>query len=125
MAGDRSPRGLASRAVSVGGALVEAHMVVARREAREDAARVAIGLALVGTAVVAVVFTALLLEAAAVVAAVEVLRIHPLYALLGVAGANALVAALAVLIARSQLARPVMVETRALVQKTIKAIVEG
>lgn len=125
MADKLSPRGLASRAVNVGGALVEAHLVVARREAREDGARVTLGLALVFTAVVAMVFTALLLETAAVVAAVEIGRLHPLYAILAVAGGNALIALSSVLIARSQLARPVMVETRALVQKTVKALLDG
>lgn len=113
--------GTVGRAVNVAGALAEAHLILARAEAERDAARAAVAVALIAlgaTCLVSVWTIGQLL-------AILILQHRGLSwpgALGAVAGADLVLGVSAMLIGRSQLRRPFLVESRALLKKTWLAL---
>lgn len=100
-------------------ALLQAHIILARSEARRDSARLMLGAGLLLVAVLCFSQVWLLLHVLAIFALREVPLSWP--AAIGVVtGADALLGLVMALLARGRLNQPVMVETRELVRKTIE-----
>lgn len=114
--------GLLGRSTRVLRALFQAHIALARSEAKRDGARVMMGAFLAA-------FALLCLAQVWVMAHVlVVIGLHALHlgwtvAVAIVTGADALMGGITALIARSQLSQPLMPETRELMKKTIDAAV--
>lgn len=98
--------------------LFDTHMVIARAEAERDFGRVAMGLALVGAALLLAGTTWLLVQIAALFFLYDRGLDWPV-ATLALAGANTGLAVICGLVARSALRRPLLPETRALLQRSM------
>lgn len=117
--------GFATRAVRVASGLVKVHLEFAKREADRDKQRVISGVvtAIVGGILLALALVLLDVFAVVLVHAETPLALH--WAILSVAGGNVLLGGLLVLVGSRSLKKPVMPETRDLVQKTFAAMTDG
>ena len=109
--------GALSRAFKILLALIQAHILLARAEAKRDSARVMAGVVLIGVSILCFVQVFLLAHVLAILA----LRAVPLAwpAAVGVVtGADLLLGIVLALAGRGRLDQPVMVETRELLRKT-------
>lgn len=111
--------GLVLRLTAVARALFATHVDQARRELKDDTARIVAGLVFVVLAVVFLTVTFLLVDIGAVLMLHDIARLEWWGALLVVTGANALIALVCGLVGRARLSRPVLVETRALATRTV------
>ncbi len=115
--------GLTSRVLKAGSILADAHLSIARQEARRDAERVGAGVALLAVAALLIGCALVLLHVVGVVALSPRLGIGR--ACLALAGLDFVVAMLLGLVARSRLAAPVLGETRAMLRRTASALRDG
>lgn len=102
--------------------LLEAHLAVARAEAERDFGRVILGVLLVGVSVTCLT-TAWLLLHVVVILLVYDAGYSWLTALGAVIGGDVVIAGLLGAVARNQLGKPMLVESRALMKKTVDAMV--
>lgn len=100
-------------------ALLQAHIILARSEAKRDSARILAGLAMGGVAMLCLVQVWLMAHVLAVLALRE-LHLPWVVAVGAVTGADALLGVVLALLARGRLSQPVMPETRELIRKTIE-----
>lgn len=114
--------GLLGRSTRVLRALFEAHIALARSEAKRDGARVMMGALLAAFALLCLCQVWVMAHVLAVIG-LHALHLGWTLAVAVVTGADALVGLLTGLIARHQLSQPVLPETRELVKKTIDAAV--
>lgn len=112
---------LLGRLVALFRVLVDTHMVVARAEAGRDAGRVALALFLLAAGFVLSGTTWLLLQVGALFFLYDRGLDWPV-ATLALAGFNAGLAVLFGLIARAALSRPLLPETRALLQRSMDTL---
>lgn len=109
----------ARRAFHILLALLQAHLMLARSEAKRDGERIMGGLVLLGFGLLCLAQLWLMLHALAVLALRDAGLGWP--AALGVVcGADLVLALGALLLARGRLSQPVLVETRELVRKTLE-----
>lgn len=116
--------GLAARMARVAGDLLKVHVELAKLEAKRDRKRLtsAVFCAVLGALLLGMVV--LMLEVAAIVLTHEYGRLAWHLSILAVAGCNAVLGSLLLLVASSRLRAPIMPETRGLVQKTFATMTE-
>lgn len=102
--------------------LFSVHARLARREAKEDVRRILAGVFLIFLALGLVGLAMILGQAAAVLAVERRFQWGYPSSIGAVAGADALVAALLLIIARGRLSAPVLPETRAMVKKAASVL---
>lgn len=117
--------GFATRAVRVASGLVKVHLEFAKREADRDKQRVIGGVVTAAIGGVLLALSLVLLDVFAVVLVHAETRLALHWAILSVAGGNVLLGGLLVLVGSRSLKKPVMPETRDLVQKTFAAMTDG
>ena len=110
------------RLINVLRVLLEAHLALARSEAQRDLGRVILASVLIALACTCLA-TAWLLLHVVVLFALRDSGIYWMPALGGVIGGDVGVAIFCGLIAKNRLSNPMMVESRALMQKTVEGIV--
>jgi len=106
------------------GALLGVHVEYARREAATDIGRMVSGVALLAVGVLLLLVAVALLHVAAVLYVEEQTQLNLWGSVLSVGGADVLLALLLMLVGRSRLKRPILVQTRSLVRKTVTSIAE-
>jgi len=104
------------------GALLGVHIQYARREAATDIGRMVAGIVLLVLAVIIALFALALGHGALVIYLKDATRLTLWGAVLSVAGGDMLLALALLLLGRSRLKRPIMVQTRTLVKKTVTSM---
>lgn len=104
------------------GTLLGVHIQYARREAATDIGRMIGGIVLIVMGVVIALFALALGHAALVIYLKNATRLNLWGAVLSVAGGDLLVSLLLVVVGRARLKRPLMLQTRTLVRKTVTSM---
>lgn len=115
-------RSLFERAYRTFKLLIELHLQLARKEAKEDAQRILGSLFLLIMALMLLGFFLLIAHAFAIVLLQKRLQWDWSLAMLAVGGFDLVSAMVLALVARSQLQKPVMTETKALLEKTVTVL---
>ncbi len=114
---------MAERAFRAGSALFDVHMKFARREAQEDFSRVAGGVALLGVSAIFALFLGAAANVACAIALHDLRNLSWQGSAAVMAGANGGLLVACLVAARTRLRRPVLRETRDLVEKTVGAFI--
>lgn len=120
---DRPRRSNGSRLFSVASSLLRIHYEIAEREAQIDQKRLIRAIVFFGVAFFLLLLTLLVAQALLVIGLREA-GIKLLWALVITAGADAFVGLICLLVGRSLMKAPVMPQTRALLRRTLAALLD-
>jgi hypothetical protein len=118
---DRPRRSDGSRLFGVASSLLRVHFEIAEREVQADQKRLTHGVAFLGVAFFLLLLTLLVAQALLVIGLREA-GIELLWALAITAGADALLGLVCLLVGRRLLRAPVLPQTRALLRRTLAAL---